>query len=452
MFGKLKISAKIGILIGASLLLMTAMYVVTFVGVNRIGEEILEMADENMPLSILIGEVESAVATQVHDAEVMLHYADVELAKQTGSSHYTDTDWRREMSEVKESFALQHEIVTQNLEEVRGMLHREGAALHEMAKVRASLAEIEDNYGQYKLEMDATIVAIDAGNYEGALSEQHEIERHEADLDHVLHETVDVFEGFMKASAAAAYEEHEATDSNAALLLGLCAVVAIVFGFFIVRSVTTPLVGAIDIANRIADGDRDIEIEVTTTDETGQLLSAMRDMLGAISEAEVLQKESYAAQQKAFEDMKRQQAELEQANEDIKAQTETIQQLTTPLVTLAEGIVMMPLIGVLDTQRSAMMSERLLTAITEQGATIGILDVTGVPTIDTSVARHLMSAVDAAAVLGAEVIITGFSPEAAQTLAQLGVDIDRLRTRGSLQAGLGDAFARTGRHIAQNAA
>ena len=74
--------------------------------------------------------------------------------------------------------------------------------------------------------------------------------------------------------------------------------------------------------------------------------------------------------------------------------------------------------------------------------------ITGVPIIDTSVARHLISAVDAAAMLGAQVIITGFSPEAAQTLTQLGLELGQLKTRGSLQAGIEDAFRMTGKNAA----
>jgi len=86
------------------------------------------------------------------------------------------------------------------------------------------------------------------------------------------------------------------------------------------------------------------------------------------------------------------------------------------------------------------MTERLLETIVGSEARVAILDVTGIAEIDTSVARNLLKAVDAAKMLGAQIVVTGFSPDAAQTLAQLGVDLRELNTRGSLKAGISDAF------------
>ncbi len=136
--------------------------------------------------------------------------------------------------------------------------------------------------------------------------------------------------------------------------------------------------------------------------------------------------------------------EAEKAREEIAAQAEIMMEMSTPVIKLWNGVVLTPLIGILDTDRSAQMTERVLDAIVENEARVVILDVTGVAVIDTSVARHIISTVDAARILGAEVIITGFSPEAAQTLSQLGVDFKSLRTRGSLAAGLREAMHAVG--------
>jgi len=139
--------------------------------------------------------------------------------------------------------------------------------------------------------------------------------------------------------------------------------------------------------------------------------------------------------------------EQKQAEETIVQQDQAIAELSTPVIQVWQGIIMMPLIGVIDTMRAQQMIERLLEAIVEFEASVAIMDVTGVPLIDTSVARHLLKAVEATKMMGAEVIITGFSPEAAQTLVALNVNFDALRTRGSLRAGIADAFALIGKQI-----
>jgi len=140
-------------------------------------------------------------------------------------------------------------------------------------------------------------------------------------------------------------------------------------------------------------------------------------------------------------------AELEKANEEIRQQTHAIMELSTPVIRLWTGIVLMPLIGVIDTQRAAQIEEHLLNAISETQSEVAILDITGVSIIDTSVARHLLKTVGSARMLGATVILTGFSPENAQTIIRLGIDFTSLRTRGSLQAGIAEAFALTNKQI-----
>jgi rsbT co-antagonist protein RsbR len=136
------------------------------------------------------------------------------------------------------------------------------------------------------------------------------------------------------------------------------------------------------------------------------------------------------------------------ANEEmIREQSQAIIEMSTPVISMWDGVMLVPLIGSLDTARSQQMTQTILDGVATTDATVVILDVTGVPSIDTAVARHLLVAVDSARILGAEVIITGFSPDAAQTLAQLGVDFSTLRTRGSLKAGIVEAFQLIGQSI-----
>jgi anti-anti-sigma regulatory factor len=138
---------------------------------------------------------------------------------------------------------------------------------------------------------------------------------------------------------------------------------------------------------------------------------------------------------------------MAEATDQIRSQSQAMTDLSTPVITIWQDIVLMPLIGVIDTSRAQQIIERLLETIVESEALVAILDVTGVPVIDTSVARNILKTVEAAKMLGADVVVTGFSAGAAQTLAQLGVDFSDMRTRGSLRAGFGEAIEIIGQQI-----
>jgi rsbT co-antagonist protein RsbR len=140
-------------------------------------------------------------------------------------------------------------------------------------------------------------------------------------------------------------------------------------------------------------------------------------------------------------------AEMREIEGRAAEQARALMEISTPVISVWDDIVLMPLIGVIDTSRAQQVIEKPLETVVESEAQVAILDVTGVPVIDTSVARNLLKTVEAAKMLGAEVIVTGFSADAAQTLAQLGVDFASLRTRGSLRAGFGEAIGIIGQQI-----
>jgi rsbT co-antagonist protein RsbR len=122
--------------------------------------------------------------------------------------------------------------------------------------------------------------------------------------------------------------------------------------------------------------------------------------------------------------------------EMIARQQQEMLELSTPVVQLWDGILALPLIGTLDSARTQTVMENLLEKIVETGSEVAILDITGVPTVDTLVAQHLMKAVAAARLMGAECIISGIRPQIAQTIVHLGVDLADVTTKASLA----DAF------------
>ena len=123
--------------------------------------------------------------------------------------------------------------------------------------------------------------------------------------------------------------------------------------------------------------------------------------------------------------------------EVITRQQQDLLELSTPVVELWEGILALPLIGTLDSARTQVVMENLLQSIVDNGATIAIIDITGVATVDTLVAQHLLKTVAAARLMGADCIISGIRPQIAQTIVHLGVELGEVTTK----ANLADAFA-----------
>jgi anti-anti-sigma factor len=123
---------------------------------------------------------------------------------------------------------------------------------------------------------------------------------------------------------------------------------------------------------------------------------------------------------------------------------ETIRELSTPVIPVHDRILVLPLIGSIDSRRSAQIMEALLMSVQQQQADQVIIDITGVPVVDTAVANHLIQAIRAVSLLGAQCVLVGIAPEVAQTVVQLGVDLSSLITRSNLQAGIAYALARQG--------
>src|ERR1700757_2919613 len=123
----------------------------------------------------------------------------------------------------------------------------------------------------------------------------------------------------------------------------------------------------------------------------------------------------------------------------IRQQQEAIRELSTPVLQVREQLLILPIIGVLDSQRARQVTEQLLRVIRANRAKVVVIDITGVPTIDSTVANHLVQTVDASGLMGASVIITGLSSEIALTLVTIGLDLSKMNAVGDLQGGIEEA-------------
>jgi rsbT co-antagonist protein RsbR len=135
----------------------------------------------------------------------------------------------------------------------------------------------------------------------------------------------------------------------------------------------------------------------------------------------------------------------------IREQQEAIRELSTPVLQVRERLLILPIIGVIDPHRARQLTEQLLRGIRSNRAKVVVIDITGVPSVDSTVANHLVQTVDASRLMGATVIVTGLSSEIAQTLVTIGVDLTKMRTVGDLQGGIEEAERLLGYQIVRPA-
>lgn len=181
-----------------------------------------------------------------------------------------------------------------------------------------------------------------------------------------------------------------------------------------------------DVLASVAAGELDERISCEIEDEFTGIEAAINllidDLTSELKNRERIQLEL----QEKLEKIQDQQRTIVQQQEDLL-------ELSSPVTKVWDNILILPVIGTLDSQRTQIMMENLLNKIVETGCTISILDITGVLTVDTQVANHLLKTVTAARLLGAECIISGISPAIAQTIVHLGIDLTSIRTKSTLQ-------------------
>lgn len=141
---------------------------------------------------------------------------------------------------------------------------------------------------------------------------------------------------------------------------------------------------------------------------------------------------------------------VEERERIIRQQQDALRELSTPVLQVRERLLILPIIGVLDSQRATQLTDQLLRGIRINRAKVVVIDITGVPEIDTTVANHLVQTVDASRLMGANVIITGLSSEIARTLVTIGVDLSKMNTIGDLQGGIEEAERQIGFRVARS--
>src|SRR5438045_3832581 len=143
---------------------------------------------------------------------------------------------------------------------------------------------------------------------------------------------------------------------------------------------------------------------------------------------------------------------VEERERVIRQQQKALRELSTPVLQVRERLLILPIIGVIDSQRARQLTEQLLRGIRSNRAKVVVIDITGVPSVDSTVANHLVQTVDASRLMGATVIVTGLSSEIAQTLVTIGVDLTKMKTVRDLQGGIEEAERLLGYQIVRPAA
>jgi rsbT co-antagonist protein RsbR len=205
------------------------------------------------------------------------------------------------------------------------------------------------------------------------------------------------------------------------------------------RALGAPLVALLKGVKQFAAGGIETRVAVVRRDEIGELASAFNDMAATIErQRQNLVQLDVANAARAEAEAAR--AAITDQLATIEQQRSVIRDMSVPILPLTATTMVMPLVGALDSERIRLVQEQSLRTIQESSARWLILDVTGVPMIDSQVAQGLMQVVQAARLLGVEAVLVGIRPELAQTIVGLGLQLDSIVTRGTLQSGIAYAL------------
>lgn len=233
-----------------------------------------------------------------------------------------------------------------------------------------------------------------------------------------------------------------------AVTLGSLLILSVILWLVLRSLVTQPVRELAVVAQHFRDGDRKLRSKIRRQDEVGLLALTFNDMANQV-EAILSGLEAQVATRTAA--LEEQRSSLEEALKELKATTaarlelaDTVRELSTPVLKLYDQVLVLPLIGTINSERAKQIESQLLIGIERHKAAEIILDITGVPFVDTSAADSLMRAARAAQLLGAGVTIVGITASVAQSIVHLGIDLSSVITRANLESGLAYALRKRG--------
>jgi anti-anti-sigma regulatory factor len=227
------------------------------------------------------------------------------------------------------------------------------------------------------------------------------------------------------------------------LSIGIILVIAIlagVLGVYLAHRLSVPLVNLMDTATRIAGGERNVQAVVGGPREVASLATTFNSMTAQLHQIlESLEQrvtDRTADLRRALDEVEARAREQELLLAENRQQRETIREMSVPVLPVSDSTLVMPLVGALDTERLQLLQSQALQAIERSPARTLILDITGVPIVDSQVAQGIIAVVQAARLLGAEVLLVGIRPEVAQAIVALGLNLFELQTHNDLQSAL----------------
>jgi rsbT co-antagonist protein RsbR len=227
---------------------------------------------------------------------------------------------------------------------------------------------------------------------------------------------------------------------GAAALVVVCIALVLLALFLLRGMIVRPVIVVAGAAEQVAAGHLEQTVLTTGGDEIGTLQRSFNTMVTTLGQQTQQLQQQVEMSEAAQATAEPASAELAEQLQTIEEQRGVIREMSVPILPLSDHALVMPLIGTLDTARLQVALQRALQAIAQRATHYALLDITGVPLIDTQVGRGLLDIIQAARLLGTEVVLVGIRPEVAQTVVQLGIPLEQVTVRSTLQEGIVYAF------------
>jgi rsbT co-antagonist protein RsbR len=352
---------------------------------------------------------------------------------------YAHSQHEKDLDEGQEALAA----AASNLAGLRELLERPE---HVGTSVEANYAPLEERrqalltaVQQHFDQIVRAVAANDDSAIDRVLNEldgfEDDAEQLEMDTDILLGEDI-------AQSAGAVTTSTQLAIASVAGLVGFLVLLLLLGVVLLQRQIVLPTRRLAQAADALAAGDREQLVRVTSNDEIGDLQRAFNSMVTTIQQQTASLEQQIAAAQAARAEAETAQATLADQLETVEAQRAVIREMSVPILPLTPTTMVMPLVGELDSDRLHLVQEQALQALEESHVRCLIFDTTGVPIVDSWMAERLLQIVQAARLLGTEVVWVGIRPEVAQSLVGLGIDLRHIVTRSTLQSGIAYALAR----------